>query len=63
MTSWNVNIEGLNIPFRATSIIPLEDMTPRSMPTDATESMTFIPATLEPMAELRKLTASLVTPT
>jgi hypothetical protein len=33
------------------------------MPTDATVRIIFIEAALEPIAELRKLTASFVTPT
>ena len=51
------------MPLRATSIMPLDVMTPMMMPTEATVRMTFIEAALEPMAELRKLTASFVTPT
>ena len=51
------------MPLRATSIIPLEVMTPMRMPAVATSRMTRIEAALEPMAELRKFTASLVTPT
>ena len=51
------------MPLRATSIIPLDVTTPMMMPTEATVRMTFIEAALEPMAELRKLTASFVTPT
>ena len=34
--SWNVNISGWNTPLRATSIIPLEVITPIRIPTDAT---------------------------
>ena len=63
MISWNVNSPGLNMPLRATSIMPLEVTTPTIMPTEATVRMTRIEAALEPMAELRKLTASFVTPT
>ena len=51
------------MPLRATSIMPLDVTTPMMMPTEATVRMTFIEAALEPMAELRKLTASFVTPT
>ena len=48
MTSWNVNSPGLNMPLRATSIMPLDVTTPTIMPTEAT---------------VRMLTASFVTPT
>ena len=51
------------MPLRATSIMPLDVTTPITMPTEATSMMTFSEAALEPMAELRKLTASFVTPT
>ena len=63
MTSWKVKSPGLNMPLRATSIMPLEVTTPMRIPTEATERMTFMEATLEPIAEFRKLTASFVTPT
>ena len=51
------------MPFRATSIIPLDVTTPTMMPIEATVRMVRMEATLEPMAEFRKLTASFVTPT
>ena len=51
------------MPLRATSIMPLDVTTPMMMPTDATVRIIFIEAALEPIAELRKLTASFVTPT
>ena len=54
---------GLKTPLRAISIIPLEKVDPASTPTLATVMMTLKLATREPMAELRKLTASLLTPT
>ena len=54
---------GLKIPLRATSIMPLEKVTPARMPRPATVRMTARGATREPMEELRKLTASLLTPT
>ena len=54
---------GLNMPLRATSIMPLDVTTPSRMPTDATPRMVFMGAALEPMADVRKFTASLVTPT
>ncbi len=51
------------MPLRATSIMPLDVMTPKRMPAEATSRMVRIDAALEPRAELRKFTASLVTPT
>ncbi len=43
--------------------MPLDVITPSRMPSDATESITRREAAFEPNAELRKLTASLDTPT
>ena len=63
MTSLNVNISGWKTPFLATSIIPLDVITPINMPSDATTRIVFTPATFEPSAELRKFTASFETPT
>ena len=63
MTSLNENSDGLNMPLRATSIIPLEVIAPMIMPIEAIRRMIFRGAAFEPNAELRKLTASLVTPT
>lgn len=63
MTSWKEKKDGLNIPFRATSIIPLENVEPNKMPMLATMKMVRNEATFDPIAELRKLTASLLTPT
>jgi len=54
---------GLNMPFLATSIIPLEKEAPSKIPRLATISIVRNEATLDPMAELRKFTASLLTPT
>ena len=51
------------IPLRATSIIPLENTAPTRIQTAATAIITRNDATLEPIAELRKFTASLLTPT
>ena len=51
------------MPLRATSIMPLEVATPIRMPTEATTRITLSEAALEPSAELRKFTASFVTPT
>ena len=59
----NENIPGWNTPFLATSIIPFDVSTPIIIPTAATVRITFLLATFEPRAELRKLTASLLTPT
>lgn len=50
------------MPLRATSIIPLDVTAPTMIPTDATAMMTLTGAALEPMAELRKLAASFITP-
>ena len=54
---------GLKIPLRATSIIPLEKNAPNKMPTAATAIITRKDAALDPIAEFKKLTASLLTPT
>ena len=51
------------MPFRATSIMPLEKVTPVRMPRLAMIIITCRGATLEPREEFRKLTASLLTPT
>ena len=53
----------MKIPFLATSIIPLEKSVPTRIPILATMRIVFHEATLEPIAEFRKLTASLATPT
>lgn len=63
MISLKVNISGLKTPLRAISIMPLEKVGPSSTPMLATTMMTLKLAMREPMAELRKLTASLLTPT
>lgn len=63
MISLKVNISGLKTPLRAISIMPLEKVEPSSTPMLATTMMTLKLAIREPMAELRKLTASLLTPT
>jgi hypothetical protein len=54
---------GLKIPFRATSIIPLEKPAPTIIPMLAIIRMVLNEATFDPMAEFKKLTASLLTPT
>jgi hypothetical protein len=51
------------MPLRATSIIPLEKVTPARIPRLATIMMVWRGATREPTEEFRKLTASLLTPT
>jgi hypothetical protein len=53
---------GFITPLRATSIIPPEKKVPISNPVPATASITLLDATREPMAEFKKLTASLETP-
>ena len=54
---------GKKIPFLATSIKPLENMAPTATPILATIMIVRIEIALEPIAEFRKLTASLLTPT
>jgi hypothetical protein len=54
---------GLNIPFLAISIIPLEDRAPMATPRLARIIIFLNEITLEPIAEFRKFTASLLTPT
>jgi len=51
------------MPFLATSIIPLEKVVPTRIPKAAIAIMTLKGAALEPIAEFRKFTASLLTPT
>ena len=50
------------IPLRAISIIPLEKVVPTRIPMAATIIITLKEATLEPKAEFKKFTASLLTP-
>jgi hypothetical protein len=59
----NVNISGWKTPLRAISIIPLENSVPNNIPMEATVRTTHMGATLEPILELRKFTASFATPT
>ena len=54
---------GWKIPLRATSIIPLENVTPARIPRLAIIMMTKRGATFDPNEEFKKLTASLLTPT
>ena len=63
MISLNINSPGLKIPFRATSIIPLEKTAPTATPTLATIIMVRKEIAFEPIAEFKKFTASLLTPT
>ena len=51
------------MPFLATSIIPLEKVTPVSTPKAAKINITFNEAAFEPIAEFKKFTASFATPT
>ena len=54
---------GLKIPLRATSIIPPANSAPTNTPKDATIIMVRRVPAFDPIAELRKFTASLATPT
>ncbi len=63
MISLNMNSWGLKIPDLATSIIPLEKMAPSPTPILATIIMVLKGMAFEPIAEFRKFTASLLTPT
>ena len=63
ITSSNIYMLGLKIPFLATSIIPLDVTAPKKTPILAI-IMTFLSEmAFEPIAEFRKFTASLLTPT
>ena len=53
----------MKIPFRATSIIPLDETAPRKIPTLATIMIVLNEIAFEPIAEFKKFTASLLTPT
>ena len=53
---------GLKIPLRATSIIPLEVTAPKNTPKLAIIIIFLTDIAFEPMAEFKKLTASLLTP-
>ena len=63
MISSNINSPGLKMPLRATSIMPLEVKAPTATPTLATIIMVLKETALDPIAEFKKLTASLLTPT
>src|SRR5690606_25254774 len=61
--SSKVNCQGLKMPLRATSIKPEEKTAPIATPKLATIKIVLKDAAFEPTAALRKLTASLLTPT
>ena len=63
ITSPKTNCSGRMMPWRAMSIMPSLITAPQNTPTAATVTIVRNRATFEPMAELRKLTASLLTPT
>tara|TARA_S200000501_G_C20758364_1_gene714956 strand:- start:494 stop:889 length:396 start_codon:yes stop_codon:yes gene_type:complete len=63
MISSNINSPGLNIPLRAISIIPLENMAPNAIPRLANIMIILKDIAFDPKAEFRKFTASLLTPT
>ena len=63
MISEKKNISGLKIPFLATSIIPLEKTDPTATPKLASIIMFLTEIALDPNAEFKKFTASLLTPT
>ena len=51
------------MPWRAISIMPLLMAAPMNTPTEATARIRLNDAARDPMAEFRKFTASLLTPT
>ena len=63
MISEKKNMSGLNIPFLATSIIPLEKTAPTATPKLAKIIIFLTEIAFDPSAEFKKLTASLLTPT
>ena len=63
MISSNIKLPGTKIPFLATSIIPLENNAPHAIPILATIMMVLNETALDPIAEFKKFTASLLTPT
>ena len=63
MISSKLKAPGLKIPLRATSIIPLENNAPKAIPKLANIIMLLKEMAFEPIAEFRKFTASLLTPT
>jgi hypothetical protein len=63
MISLKKNWSGWKIPFLATSIIPLENVAPNSIPKAAINMINLKDAAFEPIDEFKKFTASLLTPT
>ena len=63
ITLSNVKNSGWKMPLRAICIMPLDDSVPNSTPALAIMRIVRKEAAFEPTAELRKLTASLLTPT
>ena len=63
ITSLKLNMPGTKIPLRAISIIPLENSAPTKIPRLATIIIVRNDTALEPIAEFKKFTASLLTPT
>ena len=61
--SLKLNICGWNMPCRAMSIMPLLIEAPTNTPMEATIRIVRKRATFAPIAEFRKFTASLLTPT
>ena len=63
ITSVKLNICGWKIPDRATSIMPEENVAPSKTPKVATHIVVRKLAMRDPIAEFKKFTASLLTPT
>ena len=63
MISSKKKSSGLKIPFRATSIKPEENTAPTKTPKPATIKIVRIGTAFDPIAEFKKFTASLLTPT
>ena len=63
ITSRNEKLSGCMMPWRATSIIPADMSAPVSTPIDAMTRMVLNVPALAPIADDKKLTASLLTPT
>jgi hypothetical protein len=63
ITSLKLNMAGIKIPLLAISIIPLENNAPTKTPKLATIIMVRKETALDPIAEFKKFTASLLTPT
>jgi hypothetical protein len=63
MISSKLNMAGIKIPFLATSIKPLEYTAPTKIPRLAKIIMVLREIAFDPIAEFKKLMASLLTPT